>query len=148
MRVAPAVASSPRVAIGTLPMVSRQPYCKNPAEASQAGTRGAVGRPLAETRPRLPQCRLRLPLSPAPTPCGDVASRAAVPFSLHSTGFLMTKGVTVWFTGLSGSGKTTVARRLHDLLRERHVHAERLDGDVVRQSLTRDLGFSREDRDK
>ncbi len=60
----------------------------------------------------------------------------------------MSKGVTVWFTGLSGSGKTTVARRVHDLLQERHVHAERLDGDVVRQSLTRDLGFSKEDRDK
>ena len=60
----------------------------------------------------------------------------------------MSKGVTVWFTGLSGSGKTTVATRVHDLLRERHIHTERLDGDVVRQSLTRDLGFSKEDRDK
>ena len=60
----------------------------------------------------------------------------------------MSKGVTVWFTGLSGSGKTTVATRVHDLLQERHIHVERLDGDVVRQSLTRDLGFSKEDRDK
>ena len=60
----------------------------------------------------------------------------------------MPKGVTVWFTGLSGSGKTTVATRVHELLQERHILSERLDGDVVRQSLTRDLGFSREDRDK
>jgi adenylylsulfate kinase-like enzyme len=60
----------------------------------------------------------------------------------------MSKGVTVWFTGLSGSGKTTVATRVHELLHERHIHAERLDGDVVRRSLTRDLGFSKEDRDK
>ena len=60
----------------------------------------------------------------------------------------MSKGVTVWFTGLSGSGKTTVATRVHDLLHERHIHSERLDGDVVRRSLTRDLGFSKEDRDK
>jgi sulfate adenylyltransferase/3'-phosphoadenosine 5'-phosphosulfate synthase len=60
----------------------------------------------------------------------------------------MTKGVTLWFTGLSGSGKTTVARQVESLLRERGVHCERLDGDVVRQSLTRDLGFSKEDRDK
>jgi sulfate adenylyltransferase/3'-phosphoadenosine 5'-phosphosulfate synthase len=60
----------------------------------------------------------------------------------------MAKGVTIWFTGLSGSGKTTVASRVHDLLHERHIHAERLDGDVVRRSLTRDLGFSKEDRDK
>jgi len=60
----------------------------------------------------------------------------------------MTKGVTVWFTGLSGSGKTTVASRVHELLQARHIHSERLDGDVVRRSLTRDLGFSKEDRDK
>jgi sulfate adenylyltransferase/3'-phosphoadenosine 5'-phosphosulfate synthase len=60
----------------------------------------------------------------------------------------MSKGVTVWFTGLSGSGKTTIAKRVEKLLQERGVHAERLDGDVVRQSLTRDLGFSKEDRDK
>ncbi|MBC7789981.1 MAG: sulfate adenylyltransferase [Anaerolineae bacterium] len=60
----------------------------------------------------------------------------------------MTKGVTLWFTGLSGSGKTTIAKRVEAMLHERGVHAERLDGDVVRQSLTRDLGFSKEDRDK
>ena len=60
----------------------------------------------------------------------------------------MSKGVTLWFTGLSGSGKTTVARRVHELLQARHILSERLDGDVVRQSLCRDLGFSKEDRDK
>ncbi|HXG40636.1 MAG TPA: sulfate adenylyltransferase [Candidatus Limnocylindrales bacterium] len=60
----------------------------------------------------------------------------------------MSRGVTVWFTGLSGSGKTTIAKRVEEILRERGVPVERLDGDVVRQSLTRDLGFSKEDRDK
>ena len=60
----------------------------------------------------------------------------------------MTHGVTVWFTGLSGSGKTTIAKRVETILHERGVNVERLDGDVVRQSLTRDLGFSKEDRDK
>ncbi len=60
----------------------------------------------------------------------------------------MQKGVTVWFTGLSGSGKTTIAKRVRDMLQERHILTERLDGDVVRQSLCRDLGFSKEDRDK
>lgn len=53
----------------------------------------------------------------------------------------------MWLTGLSGSGKTTIALRLVDLLRERGMRVERLDGDVVRQSLTRDLGFSKADRD-
>ncbi|BAS29166.1 sulfate adenylyltransferase [Limnochorda pilosa] len=58
------------------------------------------------------------------------------------------RGVTVWFTGLSGAGKTTVAKAVEVALRARGVRVERLDGDVVRQSLTRDLGFSREDRDR
>ena len=57
-------------------------------------------------------------------------------------------GVTVWFTGMSGSGKTALALRLEKELRERGLKVERLDGDIVRQSLTRDLGFSKEDRDK
>ncbi|MBE9506770.1 MAG: adenylyl-sulfate kinase, partial [Chloroflexi bacterium] len=58
------------------------------------------------------------------------------------------KGFTLWFTGLSGSGKTAIAKQLADQLRDRGLKVERLDGDIVRQSLTRDLGFSKEDRDK
>jgi adenylyl-sulfate kinase len=58
------------------------------------------------------------------------------------------KGVTVWFTGLSGAGKTALAVRLEKELRERGLRVERLDGDIVREGLTRDLGFSKEDRDK
>ena len=58
------------------------------------------------------------------------------------------KGVTVWFTGLSGAGKTALAVRLENVLRERGLRVERLDGDIVREGLTRDLGFSKEDRDK
>jgi adenylyl-sulfate kinase len=51
-------------------------------------------------------------------------------------------------TGLSGAGKTTIAKIVEAELKSRRVRIERLDGDVVRQSLTRDLGFSKEDRDK
>ena len=58
------------------------------------------------------------------------------------------KGFTLWFTGLSGSGKTALAKVLEPALRERGLKVERLDGDIVRQSLTRDLGFSKEDRNK
>jgi adenylyl-sulfate kinase len=57
-------------------------------------------------------------------------------------------GYVVWMTGLSGAGKTTIALILVDELHKRGLKVERLDGDVVRQSLTRDLGFSKEDRDK
>jgi adenylyl-sulfate kinase len=58
------------------------------------------------------------------------------------------KGVTVWFTGMSGAGKTALAVPLEAELQRRGLRVERLDGDIVRQSLTRDLGFSKEDRDK
>ena len=58
------------------------------------------------------------------------------------------RGLTVWFTGLPCSGKTTVAVRLAEKLGNMGIKAQRLDGDVVRQSLTKDLGFSKEDRDK
>jgi adenylyl-sulfate kinase len=57
-------------------------------------------------------------------------------------------GFVLWFTGLSGAGKTTLALALEEELRGRGVRVERLDGDTVRQSLTKDLGFSKEDRDK
>jgi adenylyl-sulfate kinase len=57
-------------------------------------------------------------------------------------------GFVVWMTGLSGAGKTTIALILEEKLRERGLKVERLDGDVVRESLTRDLGFSAEDRAK
>lgn len=58
------------------------------------------------------------------------------------------EGFVLWFTGLSGAGKTTIARALEQNLRNRGLKVERLDGDIVRQSLTRDLGFTKEDRDK
>lgn len=58
------------------------------------------------------------------------------------------KGVTVWFTGMSGAGKTALAILLEEELRARGLKVERLDGDIVRKGLTRDLGFSKEDRDK
>jgi adenylyl-sulfate kinase len=58
------------------------------------------------------------------------------------------EGFVLWFTGLSGAGKTTLAKLIEQELKARGVRVERLDGDVVRQSLTADLGFSKEDRDK
>lgn len=58
------------------------------------------------------------------------------------------KGFTLWMTGLSGAGKTTIAKIMETELKSRGLKIERLDGDVVRQSLTRDLGFTKEDRDK
>jgi bifunctional enzyme CysN/CysC len=56
------------------------------------------------------------------------------------------KGATVWFTGLSGSGKSTVASALARLLTEQGVLSYTLDGDNLRHGLNRDLGFSAEDR--
>ena len=57
------------------------------------------------------------------------------------------KGFTVWFTGLSGAGKSTVAEMLYHEFQARQMNTEILDGDVVRQNLSKGLGFSKEDRD-
>ena len=57
------------------------------------------------------------------------------------------KGFTVWFTGLSGSGKSTIAEKLYHELKARGMNTEILDGDNVRQNLSKGLGFSKEDRD-
>lgn len=57
------------------------------------------------------------------------------------------QGVCVWFTGLSGSGKSTTAEALTDLLMERGRQVTLLDGDVVRTHLSKGLGFSKQDRD-
>ncbi|MCS6881441.1 MAG: adenylyl-sulfate kinase [Oscillochloridaceae bacterium] len=59
----------------------------------------------------------------------------------------MTIGFTLWFTGLSGAGKTTLAHLVEAELRARGYKVEVLDGDVVRTHLSKGLGFSREDRD-
>jgi adenylylsulfate kinase len=59
----------------------------------------------------------------------------------------MTKGFTLWFTGLSGSGKTTIAELVRPELERRGRKVEWLDGDEVREHLSKGLGFSKEDRD-
>jgi adenylylsulfate kinase len=57
------------------------------------------------------------------------------------------RGFTLWFTGLSGAGKTTISEIVERELRSRFGRVEVLDGDIVRTNLSKGLGFSREDRD-
>ena len=57
------------------------------------------------------------------------------------------RGCVIWFTGLSGSGKTTIAHKVEEILEDAGVPIEILDGDVVRENLSKGLGFSKEDRD-
>jgi len=57
------------------------------------------------------------------------------------------QGFCLWFTGLSGSGKTTITTHLVRELRRRGSKLEVLDGDIVRENLSKGLGFSKEDRD-
>jgi adenylyl-sulfate kinase len=57
------------------------------------------------------------------------------------------QGFTLWFTGLSGAGKSTISGIIENRLRESGAKIEVLDGDVVRENLSKGLGFSKEDRD-
>lgn len=57
------------------------------------------------------------------------------------------KGFTLWFTGLSGAGKSTVSEKVYARFRELGAKVELLDGDIVRTHLSKGLGFSKEDRD-
>jgi adenylylsulfate kinase len=59
----------------------------------------------------------------------------------------MAKGFGVWLTGLPASGKTTIARALEKILREKGLNVEVLDGDEVRRNLSPDLGFTKKDRE-
>lgn len=74
-------------------------------------------------------------------PVGDT-NRSAI-----MSGPVSRRGFCVWFTGLSGAGKTTIAELLAAFLRERGLYVTLLDGDIVRTHLSKGLGFSREDRD-
>ena len=56
------------------------------------------------------------------------------------------RGFTLWFTGLSGAGKTTVAEIVEHEIKERGLRVEVLDGDIVRTNLSKGLSFSRDDR--
>ncbi len=58
------------------------------------------------------------------------------------------RGVTVWFTGLSGAGKTTISKAVAEKLHSQGCKLEILDGDIVRENLTKGLGFSKADRDE
>jgi adenylyl-sulfate kinase len=59
----------------------------------------------------------------------------------------MHKGFTLWFTGMSGAGKSTISEQVYARLREAGAKVELLDGDIVRTHLSKGLGFSKEDRD-
>src|SRR5918992_4241753 len=85
---------------------------------------------------------------------GDTTAAVPVPaHEVHLSGGVgtapdrETSGFTIWFTGLSGSGKSTISTIVERELRERGHKVEMLDGDVVRPHLSKGLGFSKEDRD-
>ena len=59
----------------------------------------------------------------------------------------MEKGFCIWLTGLSGSGKTTIAEKLTEYFKDKR-YIESMDGDEIRKGLSRDLGFSKEDRNE
>jgi bifunctional enzyme CysN/CysC len=58
------------------------------------------------------------------------------------------QGMTLWFTGLSSAGKSTISKAVYEKLWAKGYRVELLDGDVIRQHMSKDLGFSKEDRDE
>ena len=58
------------------------------------------------------------------------------------------QGAVLWFTGLSGSGKSTVADKVYQYLQDKNTVCERLDGDILRKNLTKNLDFSKQGREK
>jgi adenylyl-sulfate kinase len=84
--------------------------------------------------------------APAPKPAGGAVSQRPTPSSAGpSTSPSPSQGFILWFTGLSGAGKSTVAQAVRERLKDQRV--EILDGDEVRENLSKGLGFSKEDRD-
>jgi adenylylsulfate kinase len=75
------------------------------------------------------------------------ARRLGRVFSFPNTRTMTIPAHIIWFTGLSGAGKTTIARAVVDQLRVSGARVELLDGDEVREHLSKGLGFSRADRD-
>ena len=70
-------------------------------------------------------------------------------YSKRGAQFLSNKSVVIWFTGLSGSGKTTIAHRLYLALKKnKKIRVEFIDGDIFRENFTKDLGFSFKDRNE
>jgi adenylyl-sulfate kinase len=57
------------------------------------------------------------------------------------------KGLVIWLTGLPCSGKTSISKEIEKYFKEKNLPIQRLDGDVVRETISNDLGFSKEDRD-
>src|SRR5205807_476955 len=72
-------------------------------------------------------------------------ARPSEPAEVHRTGG---QGRTIWLTGLPSAGKSTIAEIVAARLREQGERVEILDGDIVRQYLSKGLGFSKEDRDE
>ena len=66
---------------------------------------------------------------------------------INNSGYVSDEGLVVWLTGMSGAGKTTLALSLSVQLKSAGLQVETLDGDEVRENLSRGLGFTREDRD-
>ena len=76
------------------------------------------------------------------------SSNTLVDFGYQDKDFKQQKGFCLWFTGLSQAGKTTISNKVYEILKKRGLKIERLDGDLIRQSLSKDLGFTREDREE
>jgi adenylyl-sulfate kinase len=131
-----------------MPLPRREPVATKPSapsgpgdrhrtpSAPSAGGSPAPGAPTPEDRP-----------TPASQASTKAPSSAAWNQAAHLEVTMRPQGFTVWLTGCPGAGKSTVARALSERLKGRGLPVEILDGDDIRKVISRDLGFSRKDRD-
>jgi bifunctional enzyme CysN/CysC len=95
---------------------------------------------------RLPESQIRSPIGIAPPRSENIRVEEARISLAERERLLGQRAITIWLTGLSGSGKSSLAKELERRLHERGRHTYVLDGDNLRFGLNRDLSFSREDR--
>src|SRR3989440_5895271 len=125
--------------VGRAPGRGREPNIDRPAAPGRAQRLGRTTAARSDDRDLRHRRRHRRPVQ-RPRPIGQAAMGTSGRRDLSH-------GLVVWFTGLSGAGKSTIATALQAELTRRGRHSELLDGDEVRTHLSKGLGFSKEDRD-
>jgi adenylyl-sulfate kinase len=143
-----------RIDVDTLQDVAGESLCLNEIGLVELETHNAIFCDLYERNKATGSFILIDPLSNDTVGAGmiveaiPVEASGTVDVSSQEPRLSTQRGLTVWFTGLSGAGKTTICRAVQMELLAHGLPVEVLDGDIVRKHLSKDLGFTKHDRDE